>query len=65
MGKGAQVYLGSAELAAVVSMLGRFPTPDEYRDIISKKLAGKEADVYKYLNFHKMPFEEVKEMLEA
>jgi len=65
MGKDAQVYLGSAELAAVVAMLGRFPTPDEYREFISKKLAGKEADVYKYLNFHKMSFEEVKEMVEA
>jgi len=65
MGKGAKVYLGSAELAAVVAMLGRFPTPDEYKNIIAKKLAGKEECVYKYLNFHKMPFEEVKEMLNS
>lgn len=30
MGKDAQVYLGSAELAAVVACLGRIPTPEEY-----------------------------------
>jgi len=65
LGKGAKVYLGSAELAAVVAMLGRFPTPDEYREFIKNKLAGKEADVYKYLNFHKLPEETVKEMLHS
>jgi aconitate hydratase 2/2-methylisocitrate dehydratase len=46
-------------------MLGRFPTPTEYREFIDKKLAGKEADVYKYLNFHKLPEETVKEMLNS
>ena len=65
LGNGAKVYLGSAELAAVVAMLGRFPTPTEYREFIDKKLAGKEADVYKYLNFHKLPEETVKEMLNS
>jgi len=52
LGKGAQVYLGSAELAAVCSMLGRLPTADEYREIVPKKISGKEADIYKYLNFN-------------
>ena len=52
MGKGAQVYLGSAELAAVCAMLGRLPTPEEYNSIVPKKIAGKEADIYKYLNFN-------------
>ena len=52
LGKGAQVYLGSAELAAVCSMLGRLPTANEYREIVPKKISGKEADIYKYLNFN-------------
>jgi len=65
LGNGAKVYLGSAELAAVVSMLGRFPTPAEYQEFIKNKLAGKEADVYKYLEFDKLPEDVVKEMLHS
>ncbi|MBD0311251.1 MAG: aconitate hydratase B, partial [Microcoleus sp. T1-bin1] len=34
MGKGARVYLGSAELAAVCALLGRIPTVQEYLDIV-------------------------------
>ena len=52
LGKGAQVYLGSAELAAVCAMLGRLPSAAEYNEIVPKKIAGKEADIYKYLNFN-------------
>ncbi|MFA5232852.1 MAG: bifunctional aconitate hydratase 2/2-methylisocitrate dehydratase [Sulfurimonas sp.] len=52
LGKGAQVYLGSAELAAVCAMLGRLPTPQEYNEIVPKKIAGKEDKIYKYLNFN-------------
>lgn len=55
MGKETKVYLGSAELAAVVALLGRIPTIEEYRSIATKKIAGKELDVYKYLNFHEIP----------
>ncbi|MEA3374034.1 MAG: bifunctional aconitate hydratase 2/2-methylisocitrate dehydratase [Campylobacterota bacterium] len=51
LGKGAQVYLGSAELAAVCSMLGRLPTAAEYQEK-TQKIVGKEADIYKYLNFN-------------
>ncbi|MBU1658305.1 bifunctional aconitate hydratase 2/2-methylisocitrate dehydratase [bacterium] len=51
LGKGAQVYLGSAELAAVCSMLGRLPTAAEYL-AKTKKIVGKEGDIYKYLNFN-------------
>ncbi len=54
MGKDAQVYLGSAELAAVVALKGRLPSPAEYVEIVSPKLEGKTADIYKYLNFHQM-----------
>jgi aconitate hydratase 2/2-methylisocitrate dehydratase len=51
MGKGAQVYLGSAELAAVCALLGRIPTPEEYREIAVKKINPFAEDLYRYLNF--------------
>jgi len=51
MGKGAQVYLGSAELAATCALLGRIPTVDEYRSIVSHKIDPFAADLYRYLNF--------------
>ncbi len=51
LGKGAQVYLGSAELAAVCSILGRIPTKAEYLEK-TKKIIGKESEIYKYLNFN-------------
>ena len=54
LGKGAKVYLGSAELAAVTAMLGRLPTTEEYMKIVPSKIAGKEDQIYKYLNFHEI-----------
>ncbi len=63
MGKDAKVYLGSAELAAVTAMLGRIPTKEEYLDIINKKLAGKEENVYRYLNFDQINPEMLEEMI--
>ncbi len=63
MGKDAKVYLGSAELAAVVALLGKIPTKDEYLEIISKKLASKEENVYRYLNFDKINEELLEEMI--
>ncbi len=55
LGKGAQVYLGSAELAAVCAMLGYLPTKEEYLNIVPKKIGGKEEAIYKYLNFNLIP----------
>ncbi len=52
LGKDTKVYLGSAELAAVCSKLGRLPSAAEYNEIVPKKIAGKEAKIYKYLNFN-------------
>jgi aconitate hydratase 2/2-methylisocitrate dehydratase len=52
MGVGAQVYLGSAELAAVCAILGRLPSVEEYMSIVPRKLAGKTENVYRYLNFN-------------
>lgn len=52
MGKGAQVYLGSAELAAACALLGRIPSKQEYLNLIPKKIASKEQQIYRYLNFN-------------
>ena len=54
MGMGARVYLGSAELAAVCAVLGRLPSVSEYMNIVPQKLAGKEEQVYRYLNFNEI-----------
>jgi len=51
LGKGAQVYLGSAELAAVCAMLGRIPTAEEYRRIAAEKIDPLSDELYRYLNF--------------
>ena len=51
LGKGAQVYLGSAELAAVCALLGRIPTPEEYRRIAAEKIDPLSDELYRYLNF--------------
>lgn len=54
MGKGAQVYLGSAELAAVCALLGKIPSVEEYHQIVKEKISPIEDNIYQYLNFHLM-----------
>jgi len=54
LGKGAQVYLSSAELASMAALLGRLPTKEEYLELYQKNLAGKEKDIYVYLDFSKL-----------
>jgi aconitate hydratase 2/2-methylisocitrate dehydratase len=51
IGTGAQVYLGSAELGAVIALKGKLPTPEEYLEIYKNKVAPYESEVYKYLQF--------------
>jgi len=51
MGKGARVYLGSAELAAVCALLGKIPTVEEYMTIVAQKVDPFKGDLYRYLNF--------------
>jgi len=51
LGNGAQVYLGSAELAAVCAQLGRIPSKDEYLAIAAEKIDPYGAELYRYLNF--------------
>ncbi|MFY9180617.1 MAG: aconitase family protein, partial [Venatoribacter sp.] len=53
LGDGANVYLTSAELAAVGAILGRIPTVEEYMQYASN-LDSMAADIYKYLNFDQM-----------
>ncbi|MEY3460920.1 MAG: hypothetical protein RLZZ03_573 [Pseudomonadota bacterium] len=50
LGKNTNVYLGSAELAAITSKLGRIPTKAEYMADMGV-LSGTSGTVYKYLNF--------------
>ena len=54
LGKGTQVFLGSAELAALCAKLGKTPTVKEYMDFVPAKIAGKEEAIYKYLNFNEI-----------
>ncbi len=53
LGKNSNVYLGSAELAAICSKLGRIPTKAEYMTDISVLTAASDT-VYQYLNFDKV-----------
>ncbi len=50
LGKNANVYLGSAELAAICSRLGRIPTRDEYMADIGVVNASGDT-IYRYMNF--------------
>ncbi len=53
LGKNSNVYLGSAELAAICSKLGRIPTREEY--MLDMQVLTKVSDtVYQYLNFDKV-----------
>jgi aconitate hydratase 2/2-methylisocitrate dehydratase len=54
MGKGARVYLGSAELAAVCAKLGRMPSVEEYLAVVQDRIAPLSENIYRYLNFNQM-----------
>jgi aconitate hydratase 2/2-methylisocitrate dehydratase len=54
LGKNTNVYLASAELSAIASKLGRLPTVEEYRAEMGV-VEAKSADIYRYLNFDKLP----------
>ncbi len=50
LGKNTNVFLGSAELAAVCSKLGRIPTLAEYQEAVG--IVNKDAaSIYRYMNF--------------
>ena len=54
LGKNSNVYLGSAELAAICSKLGRIPTKAEYMADMGVLTAASDT-IYQYMNFDKMP----------
>ena len=53
LGNGANVYLSSAELAAVVASLGRLPTVAEYLEKVAD-IEPMSDEIYRYLNFNEM-----------
>jgi len=53
LGKNSNVYLGSAELAAICSKLGRIPTKTEYMEGMGV-LTAASSKVYQYLNFDRI-----------
>ena len=54
MGRGADVFLGSAELAAVVAASGALPSAEEYRRLMAQ-IDTMRPDIYRYLEFDKAP----------
>jgi len=50
LGDGADVYLTSAELAAVGAVLGKLPTPEEYMEY-ARNIDSMAAEIYRYMNF--------------
>ena len=53
LGDGANVYLSSAEVAAISAKLGHIPTVDEYLNAMRAiKLIS--TDIYQYLNFDRI-----------
>ena len=53
LGDGANVYLASAEVAAICSILGHIPTKEEYSGYMSE-INAMGSDIYRYLNFHEI-----------
>ncbi len=62
LGRNTNVYLGSAELAAICSRLGRIPTREEYMADIGV-INDKGAEIYRYMNFDRI--EEYREVTDA
>ena len=54
IGTGAKVYLGSAELGAITTNMGKLPTPAEYFAVYKEKVAPKKDQIYQYLQFDEM-----------
>ncbi|WP_278957384.1 bifunctional aconitate hydratase 2/2-methylisocitrate dehydratase [Oligella urethralis] len=64
LGKNTNVYLGSAELAAICSRLGKIPTHEEYLENIG--IIDENSDkIYRYMNFNEIQdFQEVADSVE-
>ena len=53
LGDGADVFLASAELAAIASVLGKLPSPEEYLKYMQEINPFAE-EIYRYLNFNEI-----------
>jgi aconitate hydratase 2/2-methylisocitrate dehydratase len=53
LGDGANVFLASAELSAIASILGKLPTVEEYHKYM-EDINPLSDDIYKYLNFNEI-----------
>ena len=53
LGKGANVYLASAELSAITGIEGKIPNKEKYMDYF-KNLQDKQDEIFKYMNFNKL-----------
>ena len=62
LGRNTNVFLSSAELAAIASKLGRLPTVAEYQEQMGV-VNSKGAEVYRYMNFDQI--QEYKEVADA
>ncbi len=54
LGQGANVYLSSAEVAAVAAVLGKLPSVEEYM-AYATKIDSMAPEIYRYMNFDQMP----------
>jgi aconitate hydratase 2/2-methylisocitrate dehydratase len=54
LGDDAQVYLGSAELAAIISWLGRIPTVERYFAVYEERISSRAEEIYRYLQLDEM-----------
>merc|ERR1719352_1001462 len=54
LGQGANVYLASAELAAVAAIRGKLPTVEEYLEVYQSAVTPN-SNTYRYLNFDELP----------
>jgi len=54
MGDDTNVYLGSAELGAVVAIKGELPSPEEYFDYYKSRVKEESENIYKYLQFNEL-----------
>ena len=53
LGDGANVYLASAELAAISSIIGKLPTVEEYLKFM-EEINPLAENIYRYLNFNEI-----------
>ena len=54
LGQGADVFLASAELAAIAAVLGKLPSVEEYMQY-AQQINSMAPEIYRYLNFDQMP----------